>query len=86
MTDQYPDRLLPALQQLPPCRPSSCRQARAEQWHYWMERQNALRLELEAVEADQFHGPLSPGEREQIRGVYLAAMARCQQKMDKCLI
>ena len=85
MTDQCPVSLLPTLHRLPPQSPAPCC-ALSEEWEYWKETQINLKMELEAVQADQFLSPLSREEREQIRDVYLKAIDRCQQKMDSCLI
>ena len=85
MTDQCSAHLLPVLRQNPPHSPIKSHPAKAEEWSYWQEKQNTLQLELEAVESDQFLSPLSLQEREQIRRVYLDAMARCRQKMNDCL-
>ena len=85
MIDQCSAKLLPRLEQIPPRHPAPCRDF-AEEWHYWKETKLTLKMELEAVEADQFLSPLSRQEREQIRDIYLNAINRCQQKMDSCLI
>ena len=85
MIDQCSAGLLPPLGQNPPRHPAPCRNF-AQEWNYWKETKQTLKLELETIEADQFLSPLSPEEREQIRRIYEKAMDRCQAKMDNCLI
>jgi len=85
LIDQCSAKLLPRLDQMPPRHPAPCRDLWEEQ-QYWQETKLTLKMELEAVEADQFLSPLSRQERETIRGVYLNAINRCQQKIDRCFI